>query len=469
MTQKAKSSIFIVIVSAVLLAIIGCSAGESKVTEPIEIKPEITVISDPEPTLSPTPTPVVDMEEGSYDISKMPLFAIEGADFVPFSLGYEQISAEREDGTPVIAEEPEETGEEEEETEGEEDSEEKEKSESKEKEAEAGDEETPEDAEAEKIYNTYKITLKSGLKFADGTPVTAEDVLFNIKAHAAKGYRGDYGLGDLDIPGMAEFHTQVPAEEREKVDTIIGAGGFDPEEEKYPEIEGIDPKDQDEVWGCYDEAGVVFAQEIIDYVNSNYALNAYVNAFMSGYLTYAKVEASENLKTAFAFIVWGYGRSKNPYNYRKNTLTTVSGKVYELNEEEIGAIELWEEIKEYYKGDLSEDGIDNDVVPGGKTIEELMADAYFAKQDYVVKDIRGIICGTTRDEKNIERECIYLTLSNEYSLSDFNFFLTAPKDYESTGELNDPEVIIEIEEESEEDAEEGEEGEEGEAQAGGES
>ncbi|MCR5520713.1 MAG: hypothetical protein K6F44_02240 [Lachnospiraceae bacterium] len=454
MTQKAKSSIFIVIISAVLLAIIGCSSGESREVEPAVVTPVVTVRSDPEPTLSPTPTPVVDMEEGSYDISEMPLFAIEGTDFVPLSFDVQQISSEREDGTPVIIQED--SAEADVESEEGEDSEGGEEPEEEKQDTAAEEGEDSGNVEVQKIYNTYKITLKRGLRFKDGSPVTADDVLFNIMAHASKDYKGDYALGMLDVPGMREFNTQVPTEEREKVDKIISAGGFDAEEEKYPEIEGIDPKDQDEVWGCYDEAGVLFAQDIIDYVNSNYALNAYVNAFMSGYLTYAKVEASENLKTAFAFIVWGYGRAKNPYNYRKNTLTTVSGKVYELNDEEIGAIELWEEIKEYYKGDLSEEGIDNDVAPGGKTIEELMAEAYFANQDYEVREIRGILSGVTRDERNVERECLYVTLSNEYDINDLNFFLTNPKDYENTGVLNDPEVIVEIEEDEEEGTEDSE-------------
>ncbi len=458
MTQKAKSSIFIVIISAVLLAIIGCSTGETQTEERISEKPlaQKEEVKDPDPTPSPTPTPVIDMEEGSYAISEMPLFAIEGTDFVPFSYKTELISS--------VKVEEEDTGAD---AEGEEDPDKKDtekkdsgKKDSEKKDSEEEGEET-EEVDTAKYYNTYKVTLKSGLKFADGSSVTADDVLFNIKAHAARDYSGEYSLGELDIPGMSEFHSQVPDEERKRVETIIAAGGFDAEEEKYPEIEGIDPKEQDDVWGCYDEAGAIFAQNIIDYVNSHYALNAYVNAFMSGYLTYAKVEADENLKTAFAYIVWGYGKKSNPYNYRKNTLTTVSGKVWDLNEDTIGAMELWEEIKEYYKGDLSEDGIDNDAAPGTETIEELMAQAYYSKQDYSIPEISSIFKGTTvEDGTDAERECIYFTISSEEDLGSFNFFLTDPKEYERTGELNDPEVIIEVEDEESED-EESEDGEQG--------
>ena len=85
-----------------------------------------------------------------------------------------------------------------------------------------------------------------------------------------------------------------------------------------------------------------------------------------------------------------------------------------------------------------------------------MAEAYFAKQDYEVREIRGILSGVTRDESNVERECLYVTLSNEYDINDLNFFLTNPKDYENTGVLNDPEVIVEIEEDEEEGTEDSE-------------
>ena len=444
MTQKAKGSIFIVIISAVLLAIIGCSTGETKKTETVKPEPAVSDQKDPEPTLSPTPTPVIDMEEGSYDINEMPLFAIGGTEYVPLSLELEQINSEKA--------QPDDT----EEVEGEASDEEEDADadDGKKEETKEGDE-TEDGAEtgeaAEKYYNTYKIVLKSGLKFDDGSTVTADDVLFNIKKHAEPEYTGHFGLGELDIPGMREYHTQVPEEEREKVEKILRAGGFDLEEGKYPEIEGIDTKTQDDVWACYDEAGVTFAQNIIDYVNSNYALNAYVNAFMSGYLTYAKVEASESLKTAFAYIVWGYGKKNNPYNYRKNTLTTVSGKVFELDEFELTAMDLWEEIKEYYNGDISDEGIDNDVVPGGKTIEELIAEVYFSKQNYSVPEIRGIFKGTTVEPGTDKtRECIYLTLSSFEDISNFNFFLTDPKEYEKTGVLNDPEVIVEFDDEEKE-------------------
>ncbi|MCR5829135.1 MAG: hypothetical protein K6F93_02145 [Lachnospiraceae bacterium] len=457
MTKKAKSSIFIVIISAVLLAIIGCSSASSQVEDKKKDTTVTVVKKDPDPTPSPTPTPLVDMEEGTYDINEMPLFAIEGTDYTPFSLELEKISAVTEDGTPVEINEddPEET----EDVDTEASDADTEGEESKEDDTDEEDEESEEsDEEKQKIYNTYKVVLKSGLKFPDGSTVTADDVMFNIKAHAARDYKGDFELGELDIPGMREYHTQIPEETRELVETIINAGGFDIEEGKYPEIEGVDPKLQDEIWACYDEAGLIFARNIIDHVNSNYALNAYVNAFMSGYLTYAKVEASDSLKTAFAYIVWGYGRKKNPYNYRKNTLTTISDKVYELNEVELTEMDFWEEIKEYYKGDLSDEGIDNDVAPGTPTIEELIAQVYFEKQDYSVENIKGILKGTTFDEKiGTDRECIFITISDDEDINDFNFFLTNPKEYEKTSTLNDPEVIIEIDDE-----EEGEEGEEGE-------
>ena len=148
---------------------------------------------DPEPTLSPTPTPVIDMEEGSYDINEMPLFAIGGTEYVPLSLELEQINSEK--AQPDDTEEVEgEASDEEEDA----DADDGKKEETKEGDGTEDGAETGE--AAEKYYNTYKIVLKSGLKFDDGSTVTADDVLFNIKKHAEPEYTGHFGLGELDIP-----------------------------------------------------------------------------------------------------------------------------------------------------------------------------------------------------------------------------------------------------------------------------
>lgn len=460
MSKNVKCSLFIVILVVIILGIIGCSTAGSVRKQDVESEQTGSVVEspDPTPTPSPTPTPIIDREEGSYDIDMTPLFCTG----IP--------TPEPED---IIAD-SDEAGEE-----GESDTDEVEGDEDKaeaDSEAEGEDgEESEEDlgpvifasADSDSIaysyetidthtlgltvfnevdmekYATYRITLKSGLKFKDGSDVTADDVIFSIKQLADGNYHGDYSLSDLDILGMKEYNTQVPRKDREMVERIIDAGIN--EDGTYPELEGIDRELQEEVWSGLDEAGERFAEQIIEYVNSYYALNAYVNAFMSGYLTYAKVQADENLRVAFAYIMWGYGKGKNPYNYRKNTLTTVSGKVHELDVVSLGAIDLWQEIHEYEGDNFTEDGIDYDKTITGKSIKDFIAEVYYEKQGYVIEDIEGIFKGTvlTEDRMN-RRECLYVVIGKDEDITRFNFYLTNPREYAVTGVLNEPEFIEEF-------------------------
>ncbi len=74
------------------------------------------------------------------------------------------------------------------------------------------------DAEAEYITNlaekyelsedklTYTFTLKDGIKFADGTPLTSADVDFTYKMMAHKDYTGPRAYAVDALEGYAEFH-----------------------------------------------------------------------------------------------------------------------------------------------------------------------------------------------------------------------------------------------------------------------
>lgn len=462
MTKNAKCSIFIVILSIVIIGIIGCStAAEKNMPDTETGESESSQYVEPTATPSPTPTPVIDMPEDTYDIDLMPLFCTGVPTPEPVD---DEILAEDEGESDTEGDS--EDADAQEETDEDSDDEDEESSEEPEKVIFASPESESiaycyeeidthtlgltvfNNVDMEK-YATYRITLKSGLKFKDGSDVTAEDVIFSIKKLSEGDYHGDYSLSDLDILGMREFNTQVPRQDREMVERILDAGIN--EDGTYPELEGIDPALSEAVWSGLDEAGTRFAQQIIEYVNSYYALNAYVNAFMSGYLTYAKVQADENLRTAFAYIMWGYGKGKNPYNYRKNTLTTVSGKVHELDVVSLGAIDLWQEIYEYEGNNFTDTGIDYDKIPSGKSIRDFIAEVYYEKQGYVIDDIEGIFKGNVVDGKGIDRrECIYLVINKKEDITDFNFYLTNPREYQITGALNEPEFIEEFTSEDEE-------------------
>lgn len=53
---------------------------------------------------------------------------------------------------------------------------------------------------------TYTFTLKEGVKFSDGTPVTAEDVEFTVYALADPEYYGPYDVLSVGISGLSDYY-----------------------------------------------------------------------------------------------------------------------------------------------------------------------------------------------------------------------------------------------------------------------
>ena len=63
------------------------------------------------------------------------------------------------------------------------------------------------DAAADKT--TYTFVLKNGIKFADGQPLTMEDVLFNYYVYLDPVYTGSNTLYSTDIVGLSQYRTQT--------------------------------------------------------------------------------------------------------------------------------------------------------------------------------------------------------------------------------------------------------------------
>lgn len=51
----------------------------------------------------------------------------------------------------------------------------------------------------------YTFTLKEGVKFSDGTPITADDIIFNLKVYCDPTYTGMATINSLPIVGLKEY------------------------------------------------------------------------------------------------------------------------------------------------------------------------------------------------------------------------------------------------------------------------
>ncbi|MBP3582713.1 MAG: hypothetical protein J6K44_01610, partial [Clostridia bacterium] len=77
-----------------------------------------------------------------------------------------------------------------------------------------GDDEAVVVKDFEKTYNkstdrtTYTFVIKNGIKFSDGTPLTIEDVLFNMYVYLDPVYTGSSTMYSTDIVGLLKYRLQ---------------------------------------------------------------------------------------------------------------------------------------------------------------------------------------------------------------------------------------------------------------------
>lgn len=140
----------------------------------------------------------------------------------------------------------------------------------------------------------YKLTMRDDIKFSDGTPATIDDVIFGIYVLADPTYDGSSTIYAQPIIGMEEYYNSMAS-----ADSLIYAAGRD-----NTDYSRWTKEIQDSFWADLDKAGVLLAQEIVDYVFANYA-DAYAESYIGA--TPAEVAASKDLQVKLGMTMWGYG------------------------------------------------------------------------------------------------------------------------------------------------------------------
>ncbi len=168
----------------------------------------------------------------------------------------------------------------------------------------------------------YEFKLRDDLKFSDGEPVTADDVIFTMYAYLDPSYDGATSLYSLPIEGLEAYRSG--AEPLWKVmykngDTNTDFSLYTEEQQKqFFEVD-------------LPAAGAAFAQDITDYCVANYG---------------DYFDASVSSDVANAMTLWGYGSIED------GVLTAPSGKTWDLASEEHTTAEWCEEILAAYDYDL---------------------------------------------------------------------------------------------------------------------
>lgn len=292
---------------------------------------------------------------------------------------------------------------------------------------------------ADNSTSTYTFVLKNKIPFSDGKPITAKDVLFSMYVLSDPMYDGSSTFYTMNIQGMNEYRLQTSEDTLKVVDAIIEAGvksGDDGSMVVNP-ANGATAEQQDKFWSYLGEAGTKFAQEIIDYVNANYAAKYIGEADTFPGFTVEQVAADPDIQAAFGMVMWGFGEIKD------GAFVDSTGKTYDLTKDTVDAKIYWENIVAKYGYDLSDAGI-NVEKAGDLSIQDYVKSAYISAEGKVaggVQNISGITTGKVTSDDGVERDFVKVVLNGVDPTAIFKLGVqVAPFHYYTdgyTGTLND--------------------------------
>jgi len=105
----------------------------------------------------------------------------------------------------------------------------------------------------------YDFALREDMKFSDGEPLTADDVIFSMYAYADPTYDGSHTFFSLPIKGMEEYRKGMST----LFDLLVEAG------KDNKDFKNWDEATQTKFWEDLDAAGAAMAQDIVDYCIGN--------------------------------------------------------------------------------------------------------------------------------------------------------------------------------------------------------
>jgi peptide/nickel transport system substrate-binding protein len=154
----------------------------------------------------------------------------------------------------------------------------------------------------------YTARLRVGMKFSDGEPVTADDIIFTYYTFLDPSYVGSTTLSSYDIVGLKDYQTQTTSDVYNKysemADAIFAAGS----DHVWAATDTWTQEQQDDFWAKLKAEWMTDVQGIIDYVTANYA-SAYAEEYIGK--TPEEVYADERLQVVLGMALWGYGEVKD--------------------------------------------------------------------------------------------------------------------------------------------------------------
>lgn len=180
---------------------------------------------------------------------------------------------------------------------------------------------------------TYTTKIREDMKFSDGEPVTADDIIFTYYVYLDPSYTGSTTVNSYDILGLQAYLTQVPEDSLAAVVPAMDALKAAPA--GYTVVEG-DLFSQ-EIYDAYQaeltNLWKTDVQGIVDYVFANYCIPDYAGTIGK---TVEEITANDGLKVAFGMAMWGFGGLNDDGTFAAN------GKTFDL-------VETFPTIEDYYE------------------------------------------------------------------------------------------------------------------------
>ena len=111
----------------------------------------------------------------------------------------------------------------------------------------------------------YAINMRDDLVFSDGTPITIDDVIFNLYVYMDPTYDGSATLYSMPIAGLDDYRSSMTT-----LSKLIAEAGEDNTDNSL-----FTAEQQKAFWDAVNEGGAAFAQEIVDYcVSAGYAADS---------------------------------------------------------------------------------------------------------------------------------------------------------------------------------------------------
>ena len=144
---------------------------------------------------------------------------------------------------------------------------------------------------------TYAINMRDDLVFSDGTPITIDDVIFNLYVYMDPTYDGSATLYSMPIEGLADYRNSMTT-----LSKLIAEAGEDNTDNSL-----FTAEQQKAFWDAVNEGGAAFAQEIVDYcVSAGYAADSNDVATAAAAWGYDGLAADATAKDFFLAIAENY-------------------------------------------------------------------------------------------------------------------------------------------------------------------